>query len=139
MKFKRFGDKIIIRIDKGEEIVETLKRLCKENNVKLGAVSGIGAVNRAVIGFFDAEAKKYHSRELVGNHEVASLSGNISVMEDEVYLHLHAVLCDINNNSFGGHLNSAAVSTTFEAVVDVIDGVIGREFSADIGLNLYKL
>ena len=37
-----------------------------------------------------------------------------------------------------GHLNAAVVSATCELVIDVIDGEVGREFSDEIGLNLFK-
>jgi len=56
-----------------------------------------------------------------------------------VHLHIHANLCDSENNSLGRHLNSAVVSATFEAIIDVMDGEIDREFSDEIGLNLYKI
>ena len=139
MKAKRFGRRFIVRIDKGEEIIETLTQLCRDNNIKLGTVQGIGATNKAVIGLFDAETKKYHSKELRGNHEIAPMLGNISTMDGEVYLHIHANLCNEHHISFGGHLNSAVVIATFEAVIDVIDGEVDRKFSDEIGLNLYKI
>jgi hypothetical protein len=139
MKAKRFGNKFIVRIDKGEEIVETLKQFCKDNGIKLGSIIGIGATNKATIGLFDVETKKYHSKELVGNHEIAPLCGNISKMNGEVYLHIHANLCDSKHKSFGGHLNSAIVSATFEALIDTMDGEVDREFNDEIGLNLYKI
>ena len=36
------------------------------------------------------------------------------------------------------HLNRAIISATAEIQIQVIDGEIGREFSEDIGLNLFK-
>ncbi|MFH1904010.1 MAG: PPC domain-containing DNA-binding protein [bacterium] len=139
MKSKRFKNKFILRLDKGEEIVEMLKQFCRKNDIKLGTVSGIGATNKAVIGLFSVETKKYHSKELVGNHEITSLYGNISTMNGEIYLHIHVNLCNSKHNSFGGHLNSAIVSATFEAVIDIIEGEIDRKFSDEIGLNLYEI
>ena len=50
MRFKRCGDKIVVRIDKDEEIVEIVKRVCSDNNVRLGSVNGIGSTNQATIG-----------------------------------------------------------------------------------------
>lgn len=138
MKAKKIGNKFIVRIDKGEEIVETLKQFCEDNDIKLGSILGIGATNKVTVGLFDVETKKYHSKELVGNYEIAPLVGNISTMNGQVYLHLHINLCDSEHRSFGGHLNSAIVSATFEAVIEVIDGQIDREFSEEIGLNLFK-
>lgn len=138
MKFKKFGNKLIVRIDKGEEVVETLKRICKENNITLGSISGIGAVNKVTVGLFETTTKKYHSKEFSGDFEIAPLCGNVSTMNGETYIHLHANLSDSEHKSFGGHLNSAIVSATCECIIDVIEGSADREFSEEIGLNLFK-
>ena len=138
MEFKKFGNKYFVRIDKGEEIVESLKKFCEKNNIKLGTITGIGATNKVTVGLFKAETKEYHSTELTGNFEIAPLHGNISTMSGKTYLHLHVNLCNKEHKSFGGHLNSATVSATFEAVIDVIDGEVDRAFSEEIGLNLFK-
>ncbi len=138
MESKKFGNSIIVRVDKGEEIVESLKKACKEHNVKLGYVTGIGATNQAKVGLFDPKTKEYHSAELKENFEIAPLCGNISTRNQESYLHLHINLCNKEHKSFGGHLNSAIVSATFEAVIQTIEGKIGRSFDEEIGLNLIK-
>ena len=139
MEFKKFGNKVVVRIDKGEEIVDTLKDICKTLGVKAGSITGIGATDKATIGLFDVKVKKYHSREFVGDHELAPVCGNISTMKGETYLHLHANLCNSEHKSFGGHLTSAIVSATFEGIIDVIDGEIERELDKETGLNLIKI
>jgi len=139
MNYKRFGNKVIVRIDRGEEIVGTLKQICKDLDIKLGTITGIGAVNKATIGLYDVETKKYHSTELTGDHEIVPLFGNISTMNGKFYLHIHANLANAEHKSFGGHLNSAIVSATFEGVIDIIDGEINREIDNSVGLNLIKL
>ncbi len=136
MKFKKIGSKWIVRIDKGEEIVETLKQFCKENKIKLGTISGIGATNRVTIGLFETKSKQYHSQELMGDYEITNLSGNISTMNDETYLHLHISLADSKYNAYGGHLNSAVISGTGEIIIEEIEDIIGREFNEEVGLNL---
>ena len=137
MEFQKFGNKFVIRLDKGEEVVETLKQFCTKNHIKLGMVNGIGSTNRVVIGIFDTKNKKYSSIEFKGDHEIDQLSGNISTMSGDVYIHLHANLSDSSYNAYGGHMNSAIVSATCEIIIDVIDGEVNREFSDEIGLNLY--
>lgn len=139
MRYKRYGNKIIVRIDSGEEIVNILKQLCENLNIKLGTISGIGATNKATIGLYDVATRKYCSIELNGNHEITSLNGNISTMEGKPYLHLHANLCDKEYKSFGGHLNSAIVSATFEAVIEIINAEMNRVFDSKIGLNLLDI
>lgn len=138
MEFKKFGDKYVIRLDKGEEVVESLKKFCRDEKVNLGFIKGIGATNKAVVGLFDTDTKQYISAELKGNYEITSLLGNISTMNGEVYLHLHINLADKEHKTYGGHLNSAIISATGEILVETIEGKVDREFSKDIGINLYK-
>ncbi len=139
MKYKKFGNKVIVRIDSGEEIVNTLKQICKNLHIKLATISGIGATDNVTIGLFNFKTKRYQSTELLGDHEIAPLFGNISTMENKIYLHLHVNLCNKDHKSFGGHLNSAIVSATFEGIIDIIDGEINRVFEEKIGLNLLDL
>ncbi|MCK5459193.1 MAG: DUF296 domain-containing protein [Thermoplasmatales archaeon] len=139
MDYKKIGEKVFVRIDSGEEIVETLTQVCKKLDITAGTITGIGATDKAIVGLFDVKTKKYHSKELVGDHEIASVYGNISTMNNEVYLHLHVNLCNSEHKSFGGHLTSAIVSATFEGVIDIINGKIEREFDATTGLNILKL
>lgn len=138
MECKKFGNKYVVRIDKGEEIVETLKKFCTQNNIKLGSVYGIGAVNKATIGLFEIGKKEYHSTTVNGDHEITSLVGNVSTMNGQTYLHIHVNLANAKHEVCGGHLNSAFVSATCELIVDAIEGSVDREFSQEIGLNLYK-
>jgi len=138
MEYRKFDDKYLVRLDKGEDVVESIKTLCRENKIKLGTVCGIGAVNKAVVGLFETGTKRYHSKELTGDMEITSLTGNISEMDGEVYLHLHVTLADETCHVYGGHLNSATISATGEIIIDVIDGSVGRQFSTEIGLNLFE-
>jgi len=136
MEFKQAESTYIVRIDKGEELVETLKQLCTDQNITLGSVSGIGAVNAATIGLFKTATKKYQSTELTGDFEIASLTGNITTMNNETYLHLHIVLADGDHKTYGGHLNAATVSATAEIILHTAPCTINRKFSNTIGLNL---
>jgi len=138
MEFKRCGNDYIIRVDKDEEIVSVIKDFCNKNKIKLGFITGIGAVNHAKIGLFETSTKKYHSTELKGDYEITSLTGNISTMNGEIYLHIHISLGDSSYNVRGGHLNFAKVSATAELYIHKIKGKVEREFSDKIGLNLYK-
>lgn len=138
MEYKKFGSKYVLRMNKGEEVVETLKNFCAIEKITLGSISGIGAINKATIGLFEIDKKEYHSTDLEGDYEITSLLGNISTMNEEVYLHLHINLSDSEYKTYGGHLNSAVISATGEFMVETMDGTVDREFNEKIGLNLYK-
>lgn len=138
MEFAKLDNTYVLRIDKGEEAVETIANFCKNQNILLGTISGIGATNDATIGLFDTVNKVYHSRELKGDFETAPLSGNITTMKGKTYIHLHANLGDKESRTFSGHLNKAVVSATLEAFIIAVDGEVDREHSEEIGLNLLK-
>ncbi|MCX6664616.1 MAG: DNA-binding protein [Euryarchaeota archaeon] len=139
MDYKRCGKKVLVRIDLGEEIVETLQQLCTSLGIKLGTIQGIGATNKATVGLLDVKTKQYHSKELTGDHEITCLLGNITTMQKKTYLHLHITFCNEKNQAVGGHLTSAVVSATFEGVIDVLKGEINREYDETIGINRMKL
>ncbi len=138
MDYQRFGSKIVARIDRGEEIVQKLNDIVKMEGVLLGGVQAIGAVDKIVIGLFDTRRKEYLKTTLEGEFEIIALLGNISTMAGEHYLHLHITVADDTNRAYGGHLNEAYVSGTCEVIIDVIEGQVDREFSKEVGLNLYE-
>lgn len=139
MKYLKSGSKYIVRIDKGEEIIEQIKKICIDNNIKAGSITGLGATDRVKVGLFNTTNKEYISKELAGGFEITSLIGNISKMNNEVYLHMHINVSDENLNVYGGHLNHCYISATCELVIDEIDIDVDRKFNEDIGLNLYEI
>jgi len=136
MKFKKIGNKWIVRIDKGEEIIDTLKQFCKKNKIKLGSISGVGGTDRVTVGCFKAKTKEFYPQELTGDFEITNLTGNVSTLNNEVYLHLHISVADSKYNTYGGHLTSAIINGTAEIIIEEIKDTIEREFSEEIGLNL---
>ncbi len=138
MEGRKFGSKYVLRIDKGEEVIKCIQEFCKEQGIKLGIISGIGAADRVTVGLFEVSTKEYHSQELVGEYEMTSLMGSVTTKEGEVYLHIHANISDAKYQTFGGHLNSAYVSATAEIIIDAFDGEVERRFDEEIGLNLIK-
>lgn len=136
MDYRRFGAKLLVRLDKGEDIVESVKRLCREADIRLAVVSGIGALDYVSVGLFEQGTKQYHTKEFSGSMEITGLAGNATRMKGEVYLHLHIVLTDASYAAFGGHLNKGRVGATAELVLEILDGEAEREYDEVTGLNL---
>jgi len=139
MTYKRFGNTYVVSIEKGEEVIESLKRFCEAENVRLGYITGIGASNKSVIGIFDTREKVYRSTEISGEHEITSLVGNITTMKGDIYLHIHVTLANSKFEAIGGHLNSAVISGVCEVFVHKVEGEVDREFDQNVGLNVLKL
>ena len=44
MEFRKFGNKYVVRMDRPEEVVSTLKQFCQAQGITLGWIMGIGAL-----------------------------------------------------------------------------------------------
>ncbi len=139
MKSKHLGNYHILRLDPGEEVVASILSYCETNDIRLGTVTAIGAVNEVRIGLFDPATKTYSAQDMSGNFEIIALSGNVTVMDNRVYLHLHIGVGDENHDMHGGHLERAIVSATCEVFIQTIEGEVGRAFNDNIGLNIFDL
>ncbi|MBR5136921.1 MAG: DNA-binding protein [Clostridia bacterium] len=139
MEYCRFGDKLLVRIDRGEEIISNLMEVVKKENISLASVSALGAVGYFKVGVYSVEEKKYYSNEFRGEYEITSLYGTVTTMNDLPYIHLHFSAGDKSGVVYGGHLNEAVVCATCEMVIDVINGKIDRFKDEEVtGLNLFK-
>ena len=138
MEYRRFGNTIVARIDRGEEILAAVREIAGAEHIQLASVSALGATNDFTVGVYNVDEKQYHANDFKGNFEIVSLTGTINTMDGESYTHLHMSAGDEKGQVFGGHLNRAVVSAVCEMVITVIDGVVDRRFSEEIGLNLFR-
>ena len=138
MEYRRYGNTIVARIDRGEEILAAIREIAGAENIQLASVSALGATNDFTVGVYNVDEKQYHANDFKGNFEIVSLTGTINTMDGEFYTHLHMSAGDEKGQVFGGHLNRAMVSAVCEMVITVIDGVVDRRYSEEIGLNLFR-
>lgn len=138
MEYGCFGETILVRLDRGEEILTQLQTLAQKENITLASVQGLGAVNQFTVGVFNPKEKQYHANQFSGCFEIVSLTGTIDTMDGKFYSHLHMSAGDEQGRVFGGHLNRAVISATCELVIHRIPGCVDRSFSPEIGLNLWK-
>ena len=136
MEYRKFDDTYVVRLNRGEEVIEELKKLCKEEDIKLAEITGLGASNLVEIGVFNPGTKEYNTKVFEGMFEITSLVGNATRKDGEVYLHIHINFGDENGAVLGGHLVQAKISATSEIIVREIPGEVGRALSEEIGLNL---
>lgn len=138
MDYRRFGDVLVVRLDRGEEIIATLAALAKRENITLATVQGIGACDQVKFSLYNVAERTYSPNELHEELELTSLNGNMSMMDGEYYSHLHATFGRCNGAVVGGHLNEARISGTGEIFVHMISGEVERsKDEAETGLYLF--
>ncbi len=48
------GERVLLaRLDRGDDLLASLQALCETERVEAGVIQAIGAVERAVVGFYD--------------------------------------------------------------------------------------
>jgi len=138
MKYKKSGNVYIVKIDKGESVIEKLMEFAENEEIVSGKISGIGAIFDPVLSYFDVSKKEYRTKEFHGEYEMASCLGNIALKDGEVFIHLHVVLSDGDFKTIGGHLNSAKISGAGEFfIIPTIE--INRKYDDNVGLFIWDL
>lgn len=138
MEYNKFNNTYVVRINKGEEVVQKIKELCEKENIRTAEITGLGASNKIEIGIFNVNTKEYKTTTFNGMFEITSIVGNATRKDREVYLHMHINFSDETGAVKGGHLVRCEVSATSEIIINKIDGEVGRKLSNEIGLNLIK-
>ena len=141
MKFRKFekAGTYAVRIDRGEEIMETLRELCRAENIRFAQISAIGASEQAVIGVYDLDTREYRKESCDSFCEITNLTGNVTTVDHEPYIHLHATLADQQNRIHGGHVLRLTVGATCEMFIRVMDAAVGRVHEDQMGINLWDL
>lgn len=139
MTFSKTDNGYLIRLFKGEKIVESLQKFCKKESLVSGSLTAIGGASDIELGYYNLETKQYQWKTFQEVHEIVSLTGNISLVENEPFLHIHTVISNNNFETFGGHLKEATVSATCEVILTNLNAETGREMDDEIGLRLLKL
>lgn len=136
--YRRYGDTYVVSIANHADLAESIKAFCNDMGITAGSISGIGAVNEAVLRFYDPSTKQYVDKSYKEQMEVANVTGNVSVMNGKTYTHLHCVLGRSDYSALAGHLLSARINGACEIVITAYDSPIERYHDEETGLNMYK-
>ena len=144
MDYKKMRDNIYIRIDKGEDVVETILSVCEKEKLTGGHFQGIGACDFVAVSTYIAEKQEFVDHTRTGMIEMISLMGNISSDDEgKLYQHSHAVFSYLNEDGeqamIAGHLKEARIGYTGEIILTPSEEKIGRMFDSRIGIDVWKL
>jgi len=139
MLVKKTQKGYIIKLSRGEKVIETLTQFCGEHDIKSGIFHGIGAVNNVEMGYYDLAKREYFFKRYLEAMEVVSMTGNVALVEDKPFLHVHTVLSDTDNHAYGGHVKEAEVAVTLEVYFTDYEVSLERTLDDDVGLKLLDL
>jgi len=143
MKFKVLNERpertVALIFDKGDEVVGLLEQFAKEHGLKASRFSAIGALQSAVLGYFDWERKDYERIPVDEQVEVLSVNGDIALDGDQPKVHAHAVLGRRGGSTVGGHLLRGTVRPTLEVLLIESPGYLHKRCDRETGLALIDI
>jgi predicted DNA-binding protein with PD1-like motif len=126
VEFTRDRDDILLRLDPGEEIHESIQSLQAHGIDSAAITSGIGRCHDIEIGYLCSDGK-YQKEMHNDSMELLSTQGNLAPGPNGPFTHIHVVLSGDDKIVYGGHLFRATVSITAEIHLRVLDGDLGSK------------
>jgi predicted DNA-binding protein with PD1-like motif len=129
----KINDIFVIRLQRDDDIMESIKQACRNYNVKNAVIiSMIGSLKGAIyydpvinpkvkgwISYADPISLECPVQLLSANGEICHDEG------DELHIHVHAALADSKGNAYGGHLAEEGnqALNTVNIFIGIIEGV----------------
>jgi predicted DNA-binding protein with PD1-like motif len=135
----QFSEGYLLRLERDEEVTESLTRFLEEKEIRAGIVSGLGGIADAELGFYDLPTKTYLRRVIPGNLELVHYLGNITQVDGKPFIHAHAVVSGRDYQAYSGHFFQARIAVTGEFVIRPADWKVSRALDDFTGLKLMDL
>jgi predicted DNA-binding protein with PD1-like motif len=112
----------LLRLSTGSDLYDSITAYGREHSIEVAWVNFLGAVRRASLRYYDQDAKEYRDYVLARHLEVVSGVGNLSLLDGDPFLHIHAALSDEDGAGFGGHVNSGTEVFAIEVMIHELEG-----------------
>ncbi len=127
----------VIKLRKGEDIIEQIKEIAKELRIKAGFFLGIGAFEELHVAFYDQENKRYEETVFREKLEMTSVIGSISMDGDEFFIHCHVNATGKDSKALGGHVLKGSRTFAGEIfLIEIVGEEIRRVYDESSGLKL---
>jgi predicted DNA-binding protein with PD1-like motif len=128
------------KLDHGTDLLEEITAICRENNIHLGKIQAIGAVQKARLAYYDQKNQVYEFYELDEHLEILNLTGNISLRNGQPMVHAHITLSNEKGEALGGHLAPGTLVFACECIIEAFQGLeYSRGHDETTGLPLWEI
>lgn len=127
-----------LKVSQGEEALQCLKDFCSQKGIKSGFFTAIGAFGEAEIyEGMSAEKLRPVKKSYREPLEIAAMMGNITIMDNQPYIHCHAALGREDFSTLNGHLARGVVSLVCEIVIVEFKEVAERKLDPKVEMNTW--
>jgi predicted DNA-binding protein with PD1-like motif len=120
----------------GDEAFSGLVEFAQQYHVTSAHFTAIGALNGALLGWFDPGRKMYKKIPINGQLEAIGMSGDIALYQGKPMVHTHMAVAGPDGAAHGGHVLEAHVSPTLEVMVTVDPVTMQKRFDPETDLTL---
>ncbi|WP_300162759.1 DUF296 domain-containing protein [Solidesulfovibrio sp.] len=129
---------LLVRLPRGDDLLEALAGICLERNISKGHLTLIGSLERAVLGFYDQDAREHRLRTVETGTEILSGLGNVSLRDGLPVVHLRLTLLTGDFAVTGGQAMPGCVLFAGEACITPLAGpCLHRGLDPATGLALW--
>jgi predicted DNA-binding protein with PD1-like motif len=130
---------VVGQLARSTDLYDGITRIAQEKRIRTGRITGIGAVTRAKVAYYDQQQMKYNEIELNQPMEILNLNGNISIKDGKPFVHAHIILSDRDGTARGGHLLPGGTPVfACEVIIEELDGPeLVRGYEEKTGLALW--
>jgi predicted DNA-binding protein with PD1-like motif len=126
-----------LRLELGEDVHTVVQDFCADHAIKNASVQGIGSVQNPTIAHYSVVTKEFTDAKLDGIYEATSLLGNIALVDDKPFAHLHVTLTGPDMAAKGGHLVRGECSATLELILTAYATDHTKSHHDAIGLKVW--
>ncbi len=132
------GPAFVLKPAYGTDLVQELQKFVLEEGINLAWISGVGAVVKANLRYYNQVEKSWLDIDVHKNLEVINLTGNISLLNGEPIVHVHITLSDEEGRCYGGHVGPGTIVFNMEILLTTLTGPpVTRKLDSDTGLTLW--
>lgn len=128
------GDVVVLK--RGEELHAVLQAYAKEHDLKSAWLTGLGGSGQMALGYYNLKSQSYEWRGFSDEHEILNLTGNLSIVDDEPFWHIHGTFGGDDFRAIGGHVRELVVGLTCELHITRLDTPMTRMYDKETGLKL---
>ncbi len=128
------------KLNYGGDLLEEITDICRKNNIHLGRIEALGAVQKARLAFYNQETHEYQFFIIDQSLEITKLVGNISLKDGNPIVHAHITLANKTGKAYGGHLAPGTVIFACEFILESFEGpIFERGFDEETSLSLWTI
>lgn len=140
MTYKFDGYNWIVRLEKGEKLVESLNKLAEQENLPSVWLNAIGAALTVELGYYDLEKQEYNWQRFEETMEITGLQGNLAYENGQPIWHIHGTFSKGDYSVVGGHVRELTVAGTCEIFLHKWYGdKLTRAQDQEVGLKLLDI